>query len=450
MSNSRQLCGLLVAGVLLFAFPTLGICADVSDAHALLDEKPSDAANEHLPSWLKVGGELRFRFEEFAPRSYRAGEDSYLLNRTRFDLTIQPAKWFVIFGQAQDARAFFQNVLEPVPPAQNTWDLRQAYVRLGAHDDGPIALTVGRQEINLGEERLVGSSNWTNTARTFDAVRLRMHGGGFRLDMFSASVVDQRVGGFDHHTQGNNLHGLYGGLDKIIPRGTIEPYVLWRLAPSRIGPSQESGARAKLNEKTFGFRSKGKLGEGFDYNIEMAKQIGRSGTDRISAWAGHWLVGKTMPSLRATPRFVTEYNFASGDENPNDGLRGTFDQIYPTAHGKYGYSDQVGWRNIHDAHIALELNLNKRMSVSTGFHEYWLASRFDGLYNTGNALVARSLTGTAGRHVGSDFDLTGTYSVSQAIKLAVGCGHLFPGQFLKTTIPGQSFTYPYVMVTWTL
>ena len=111
--------------------------------------------------------------------------------------------------------------------------IRQAYVRVGTKEDGPIALTVGRQEINLGEERLVGSSNWTNTARTFDAVRLRLNGGGFRFDAFSASVVDQRTSGFDHHTQGNNLHGLTGGLDRLIPGGIIEPYLLWRVAPAR-------------------------------------------------------------------------------------------------------------------------------------------------------------------------------------------------------------------------
>jgi hypothetical protein len=323
-------------------------------------------------------------------------------------------------------------------------------VRFGKNEDGPIALTVGRQEINLGEERLVGSSNWTNTARTFDAVRLRMKGGGFRFDAFSASVVDQRSGGFDHHTQGNNLHGLTGGLDRIVPGGIIEPYLLWHVAPARMSTVLESGARAKLNQKTLGFRSKGKFRQGFDYNIEMAKQFGRSGEERISAWAGHWLLAKTFSSFRVTPRLIAEYNFASGDQNQKDNVRGTFDQIYPTAHGKYGYSDQVGWRNIHDGHIAIEFNPSKRLTVSTGFHEYWLANRHDGLYNSGNVSVARSPDGSAGRYVGSDFDVIGTYSASEAIKIGVGCGHLFPGRFLNETLAGRAFTYPYVMMTWFL
>ena len=440
----------LLVSALIVSLATLGICQDAALSGNVLDHKPSDSINDRLPDWLRVGGEVRLRFEEFAPRSYRAGEDSYLLYRTRFDLSIRPVKWLVFFGQAQDARPFFQNVPQPGPPSKNTWDLRQAYVRLGKNEDGPIALTVGRQEINLGDERLVGSSNWTNTARTFDAVRLRVKGGGVRLDAFSASVVDQRIGGFDHHTQGNNLHGLTGGLDKVLPGGTVEPYLLWRVAPDRLAPVLESGARAKLNEKTAGFRANGKLGRGFDYHIEMAKQFGHSGEERIDAWAGHWVVGKVFSSSKAKPRLFAEYNFASGDANPRDGRRGTFDQIYPTAHGKYGYSDQVGWRNIHDPHVAVEFTPYKRLSVLTGFHEYWLANRLDGLYSSGSALVARSPTGSAGRYVGSDLDVTGAYSVSACIKLGVGFGHLFPGRFLNETLGRRGFTYPYVVLTWVL
>ena len=441
---------LLLASVLISSFASLGKSQDAARSANIVVQKPSDLVNDQLPNWLRVGGEVRLRFEEFAPRSYRSGEDSYLLYRTRFDLSIRPFKWLVFFGQAQDARPFFQNVPEPGPPYKNAWDLHQAYVRFGKNDDGPIALTVGRQEINLGDERLVGSSNWTNNARTFDAARLRLKGGGFRLDAFSASVVDQRMGAFDHHTQGNNLHGLTLGLDKILPGSSIEPYLLWHVAPARLAPVLESGARAKLNEKTAGFRSKGKLPSGFDYSVEMAKQFGRSGDERIDAWAGHWVFGKVFPSVRAKPRLFAEYNFASGDRNPADGVRGTFDQIYPTAHGKYGYSDQVGWRNIHDAHLAVEFQPIKRLNVSTGFHEYWLANRFDGLYSSSSALVARSPTGSAGRYVGSDLDAIGTYSIRESIKLGVGFGHLFPGRFLNETLGGRAFTYPYVMLDWIL
>jgi MOSC domain-containing protein YiiM len=143
---------------------------------------------------------------------------------------------------------------------------------------------VGRQEINLGEERLVGSSGWTNTARTFDAAQLMLHRGRHRLDAFSASPVILRDGEVGSHQAGNNLHGLYGGLDNVVPHSRMEPYLFWRLNQRQ---KTEAGALGNLNFTTAGVRWPGKLPLGFDYSLDMARQQGSLGTDRISARAGH-------------------------------------------------------------------------------------------------------------------------------------------------------------------
>jgi len=270
-----------------------------ADPPPTIDRRPSEYLNEQLPAWLQFGGEFRLRLEESAVSGFNNPEDGYLLGRTRFNVTIKPLPWLKFFGQSQDARAFFQDVPHPVAPFQDTWDLRQAYVELGDADKGPLALTVGRQEINFGEERLVGSSNWTNTARTFDAVRLSLHHAGYRLSAFASSVVDQHEQELNHHTKGNDLHGLYGGLESLIPGAVVEPFFLWRLAPVSISGS------GKLNEKTTGVRWVGKLPVGFDYDVEMAKQFGSIGLDDIDAWAGHWVLGKKFASWKWQPRWIS-------------------------------------------------------------------------------------------------------------------------------------------------
>lgn len=412
-----------------------------------VEKKPSDYLNEQLPSWLKFSGEFRMRFEESGSTGFNNPEDSYLLTRARFNISIQPARWLIFFGQTQDSRGLFQDVRHPGPPYQDTWDIRQAFVEIGDTEKGPIALIAGRQEINLGDQRLVGSSNWTNTARTFDGVRLSLRHAGYGLDAFASSVVDERDQELNHHTKGNDLHGLYGHLTSVIPAATIEPYVLWRIAPVSLSPLTEHGGRGKLNEKTAGVRCEGKLPLGFDYNIEMAKQFGSLGLDSVDAWAGHWLVGKSFSSAKWRPRWVVEYNYASGDSNPADGTRGTFDQLYPTAHLKYGLTDQVGWRNIEDVHTGLEVKATKRLALNGGFHDYRLAAVRDGLYNAAGALVARSRTGVAGRHVGEELEVYGTYDLNQTIQFALGYGHLFTGEFLNRTTRGHDYNYPYTMLT---
>jgi hypothetical protein len=75
-------------------------------------------------------------------------------------------------------------------------------------------------------------------------------------------------------------------------------------------------------------------------------------------------MGYTAPAIRYKPRFVLEYNYASGDGDSKDGKRGTFDQLYPTAHDKYGLADQVGWRNIHDARLGVEFKPRAKWLVS--------------------------------------------------------------------------------------
>jgi hypothetical protein len=416
---------------------------------AAIDRRPSDYLNERLPQWLAFSGEFRLRWEHAGSGGFNNPEEGYLLGRTRFSVAIKPLSWLKFFGQSQDARAYFSNVPHPVSPYQDTWDIHQAYVAIG-DSTGPAALTAGRQEINLGDQRLVGSSNWTNTARTFDAVRLSLHHAGLRLDAFAASVADFHDQELNHHTKGNNLHGLYGGLDSLVPGATIEPYLLWRLAPLSLSGGTEHGGRGKLNEKTGGVRWVGKLPAGFDYNIEMAKQFGSFGLDAIDAWAGHWVMGKKFASPQWQPRGFLEYNYASGDRNPGDGDRGTFDQLYPTAHGKYGIIDQVGWRNIHDAHIGVELKPARKLAINGGFHDYWLASARDGLYNTSSTLIARSIDGTAGRHVGEELEVYGMYSFSKTISFGAGYGHLFTGEFLNRTTRGHDYHYAYTVLNWQL
>ncbi len=431
-------------------FAATALLGQQSNDLPLPNQRPSDYLNEHLPPWLHLSGEFRMRFEQSGSSGFNNPEDDYLLTRTRFNLSIQPLSWLKFFGQTQDSRAFFQNVPHPAPPYQDTWDIRQAYIEIGDAEKGPIAITAGRQEINLGDQRLVGSLDWTNTARSFDAVRLSLRHAGYRLDAFASSVVDQHDQELNHHTEGNDLHGLYGGLESLVPGATIEPYLLWRLAPLTLSPITEHGGRGKLDEKTAGVRWTGKLPLGFDYNIEMAKQFGSLGQDGIDAWAGHWLMGKKFTSAKWQPRWILEYNYASGDSNPTDGTRGTFDQLYPTGHLKYGLTDQVGWRNIHDAHTGVEIKATRKLALSGGFHDYWLASARDGLYNAAGTLVSRSPNGTAGRHVGEELEIYGTYNATKAIQFGIGYGHLFTGEFLNRTTRGHDYNYPYTMLTWLL
>lgn len=210
----------------------------------------------------------------------------------------------------------------------------------------------------------------------------------------------------------------------------------------------EEGIVANVDEKVTGIRWVGKVRGGVDYGTEMVKEFGGLGADRIRAWAGHWVVGETVKSAWSSPRVYAEFNHASGDKNSKDGIRGTFDQLYPTNHDKYGLSDQVGWRNINDFRTGLETKPYKKGTVSVEYNDWYLASRFDSMYNAMGTALFRSPTGVAGTHVGQELDVIATYIVVKPLVVSAGFGHIFPGEFLKNTTPGNAYNFPYIMFTY--
>jgi hypothetical protein len=120
--------------------------------------------------------------------------DAYALSRVRLNMRVSPTYWMRFQFQAQDAQAFWKNAKPDGPPFEDTIDMRQAYVEFGKVETPSIVLRVGRQELVFGEQRLIGHLNWTNTARSFDAARLTLQRSNYKVDLFSASVVNLREG----------------------------------------------------------------------------------------------------------------------------------------------------------------------------------------------------------------------------------------------------------------
>jgi hypothetical protein len=406
----------------------------------------SDRLNNHLPQWLRLSGEYRTRVEAIGGVGYRPNvDDVYTLGRARLNLTVAPHSWLRLSLQGQDAQVGGRNPKPDGPPFEDTFDLRQAYVEFGRREGDSFELRVGRQELVFGEQRLVGHVSWLNTARSFDAVRAAYRHKNFRVDAFAASVVNVREGDYNKRTDGNNFHGAYGSFTTLVPKATIEPYVFWRLARNLVS---EAGVSSKLDFKTVGFRWVGKLPANLDYGVEMAAQTGSLGTDDVQAWGGHWVTGYTFAKPASKPRVFAEYNFATGDANSTDGKRQGFDQLYPTPHDKTGLADQVGWKNIHHLRGGLELKPTAKWTTSGSYHSWWLASPNDGLYSVSGALVARVADGSAGRHVGHEFDVQATYPLTPHVQIAPGFSHIFPGAFLKRATPGKSYNLGYLMVTY--
>jgi hypothetical protein len=400
-----------------------------------------------FPRWLQLGGEYRSRFESADGIRYTTTNDAYLLSRFRVNLKIQPVKWLVFFGEAQDSHVFFNHHVPEALPYQNSWDVRQAYIQMGSSKKGWADVIVGRQVLAFGDERVIGPSDWVNAGRTFDAVRLDLHHGGYKVSVFASSVVAGVDEATDHHLPGNNLYGIYGSFKNAIPRATLEPYVLWRLAPGNAGLPETAG-RGHLDETTIGVRLAGALPGAFDYDIELDRQTGSLGTSSIRAWAGYWSLGRTFRSLSTTPRVFIESNYASGSRNPAGHTWGTFDSLYPSNHDKLDFADLFGRKNIQQVRAGVEETIGKKWKLRQTYEDLWLATTYDALYaSSGSVSLPANPTATS-RHIGQEIDFTAQYQFNKDFSAGFGCARLFSGRYLKSVSPGKDYTYPFVYLTY--
>ena len=401
--------------------------------------------NSTLPSWLRVRGEFRERMEGFDGLGYNdSREDLYWLSRFRFNATATASKHFSVQVQVQDARVGKKTVGPTGAPFSAPFDVRQAFADIGAAS-GPITVRAGRQEMVYGDQRLIGHVSWLNAARTFDGAKLTLRSKSVSVDTFATSVVRILPDVLnDKSGAGNRFAGVYATTTKLVRNATLEPYVLWKRDVNLRG---ELGGLGTLQHTTFGARFVGKLPARLDYNIEMAGQRGTLGAEDVKAWAGHWQLRQSLPGAGAV-KLTGEYNVASGDDDPADGVRGTFDQLYPTPHDKTGLADQIGWRNIRHARAGFEFTPIKATPITANYHSWWLAETRDALYGVNSASQFRVPAGAASRHVGQELDVQVSRALTPQLQLAGGYAHIFTGAFLKQVSPGASYSHPYVMATY--
>ena len=423
----------------------------------------------------RIRGEIRENNRDFNAAAHDDTDDSWLLNRFRFGLAVKPVSWLKLYGQGQDSREAFSDRAN-IPgvhgaEGDDEWDLRQAYVALGDLKQFPLQLTVWRQSITYGDGRLVADSKWGNFGRTFDAIRARFEEPHYWIEAFAMRPVQIERHQFDASDAENNFFGGYFSTD-LVPKQTTDFYVFYQhknddqpdLDPTnRIDPQGTwNGPAARF--VTLGVRIKStpdKL-NGWDYSAEGAYEVGdlyqtdlNSKRFDLNAFAFAVSGGYTFKACKWQPRIGLEFDYASGDKNPNDNKSESFQNLFPSNHNKYGLMDEFAWRNLGDLRLQVNAKPVKKLELEFDFHAFWLANTHDFWYRgNGNSIVrARTPDGQdvrtigASRFVGNEVDLIATYELNKNIKFQTGYSHFFPGQYPVDTGPHSAADFAYLMTT---
>jgi alginate export protein len=402
---------------------------------------PINKLDRSLPSWFHIGGEFRGRLEAQTGIGFTATNDFYYLDRLRVNLGIKPKDWLLFYGEVQDARIFFNHHIANANPYEDKWTLWQAFPQVGSSETGWVDALAGRQVLRFGDERVIGPSEWLNVGRTFNVARVDLHHPGYKVSVFASSVVPEDNSDLHNAIPGNNLYGVYGSFQNIVPKADFEPYVLWRVA-SKSPELPETLNRGHLNEVTIGLHWKGNLPANFNYDTEFDGQTGSLGASSIAAWAGYASLGKTFRKVATAPHIFVEGNYASGTKNPNGHEWNTFDELYPSNHDKFGFDDLVGRRNLVQFRTGVEEEPTKKWKLKEQFEGYWLATSNDNYYASSGAIAVAAHPG-ASRHIGNEFDTVAEYQLNKGLSFGFGYGRMFAGQFLDQTKRGHDYSYPY-------
>lgn len=424
--------------------------------------------------------EERLRFEvrnnnrDFNDSINDDNDDGWLLNRFRFGLAVKPARWLKLYAQTQDVREWDSDrpKIQGIDGAEgdDEFDLRQAYVEFADYEHFPLGLTVGRQGLNYGDRRLIADSQWGNFGRTFDAAKLRVQQSKWWVEAFFGRPVQIRTEVFDDSDAADNIAGLYFSND-FLPFQTTEIYAFYRdkgdnqpdLSPVNKFDPQGSGNGPAARFVALGARVDSKPGKlaGWDYNAELVYEFGDlwSG-DRttpkldLHAFAAHAAFGYTFEQTGWRPRFGLEYNYASGDRNPDDGSSQSFQNILPSNHDKFGLMDEFGWRNVHNARFQFSVKPIKTVDVSLSYHSFWLADTNDYWFRSNGNSTLRT-TAPDGRDVrrigasnfaGQSLDFAVKWSPAKWLQVDTGYSHFFAGDYLADTGPSDAADFGYMQV----
>jgi hypothetical protein len=428
----------------------------------------------------RVRWEIRENNFDFNDSIRSLTDDNWVQHRLRIGLTLKPTNWITIYAQAQDAREWLSD--RPDIPNQfgaegdDTFDLRQGYIELANPGESPWSLRMGRQLLAYGSQRLIGTGDWANFSRSFDAVKVVYKRETWSLDAFASTVVNVDRGEYNQsdffngtETSRNQVFsGLYFSTASFGPQ-TTDVYALhlheeqvftetnfltlgFRILskPGAFAPSEEapSDGKSVADGKTVAPTVKKPIG--LDYELEANFQTGEVRDLDLTAFAVHAGIGYTFdhPFL---PRIALDYSFASGDGDPLDGEVETFQNLFPSNHPPYGLMDVFAWQNIHDAAVIATFNPVKSVAVRAEYHAFWLADTSDGWYRSPTAIV-RPLTPaarSASNYAGSELDFVVSWKVRKEFTVEAGYCHFFAGDYLDDTGAGDDADFGYVQATLT-
>lgn len=362
---------------------------------------------------LKPIYEVRLRLERRIDRDLAQAS-----NDNRTDLFLRSRVGFEFDYDGWKGKAVYQVASDEAWTIDRNWmtERRDVVLAYAEKKVGEGTLTLGRQRLKLGSERLFGEANWSNVSTSYDAVRYKTADWEAFAGRLGASPRPrssaQFAGGAVRHNGGETL-----------------------VAFSHDSPSMRDQDRwiASHNQKI----TRGNASADF----EAAGQVGRSSAGAVDGWA---LAGKVTYALNKKWSTYAEGQLATSD----------FDVLYGSPHARCGIMDLQGWRNAQNFGIGVKVKATPKVDVSAEWHALGLKDATDPWFNNAGAAYRRpggsyvDPTGASGRDIGQEADIEAKWQAGHGFTVGAGIGIFRPGRFTRSLGGGGEQTFGYLEVSY--
>lgn len=394
--------------------------------------------------WLEGNADFRTRYEyrsnDFR-RDVKTVDEPFLLRaRTYMGIKdiLDPFRFAFEFEDARSYNSRFDRSDRDVNAVEFVQLYGELYFDDALGEERPLSVKVGRHAYEVLDRRLIGRNEWRNTTNTFQGVRMALgqRRNDWQLDLHALQPIQRRLYDIDRADDRQWFFGGIGHIRRYSDIVTLQPFYL--------GLHQD-GDGAGIADRMIhspGLRGYGLIGDsGFDYDLQLVYQFGRSDGEDHEAWGGVAELGYS-PEHAWKPRFSVNYGFATGDRDPNDDNSERFERFFGFAR-PWSSNDYFQWENLHAPKLRVEFQPLPKLRLDSGYSWYWLASDTD-RWNNGNL---RDASGQSGDFLGHEFDIRARYPLARLVDANIGYAHFESGGFVERAGRGGDSDFFYLELT---
>ncbi len=424
------------------------------------------AAGMATPSGAAVtfGGAARLRYDDnFAKTPTGAVHTNYTSLRIRPTLNIKVNPDVNVFIEPQYNKTFGAVGWPPSATGVNTatasvgegsytgsadtLTVNQAFLEMKM--DYGLSLQAGRIALRYGDQLILGSADWTDNGRSFDALKLRYTQDKSFIDVIASKVIENNKVDNTPTTDAfptdddKDMNGVYVSWNVNDTLKALEAYYLY------IYDARQASAAPVLTGTVAHpayFAVQGlRFVTAFDnigWKGEWAQNVGSEGTEFVSTGQkdkNDMIDTEVSYNLNDSMKSRIGLQYYRAGQNWRD--------FYPTAAKQLGIVDVVGRRNLSGFALRYTSTFSDRYAMDADWFMFKRTS------TDATAFAINSLTGigstatSSSDDVGQEIDLVGRFMPSKSLTWSLGFNVFMPGTYIKEnqgTASGRVSHYGYV------